>query len=72
MGNSERNMALELRLREQRNFEEWISQDTSLGWKSLDGIRNEQGLMIYDCTDIFNKWSGWLAARTGQHAWEKS
>lgn len=61
---------LKLRLIEQRNFERWISEDTSLGWKSLDGIRDENGTMLYDDVDIRNKWSGWLAARTGQHSWE--
>lgn len=62
--------ALKIRLREQQNFEQWISQDTSLGWRHLDGIRLENGLMDYDCVDVKNKWSGWLAARTGQHSWE--
>lgn len=61
---------LVIRIREQRNFEEWIANDTSLGWKSLDGIRDANGLMMYDDVDIRNKWSGWLAARTGQHSWE--
>lgn len=61
---------LKLRLIEQRNFERWISEDTSLGWKYLDGIRLENGVMDYDDIDVKNKWSGWLAARTGQHSWE--
>jgi hypothetical protein len=61
---------LSIRIREQRNFEEWIANDTALGWKSLDGIRDENGLMLYDDVDVRNKWSGWLAARTGQHSWE--
>jgi hypothetical protein len=61
---------LKIRLREQRNFEEWIINDTCLGHKALFGVRNEDGLMIYDDVDIRNKWSGWLAARTGQNSWE--
>lgn len=61
---------VKLRLREQQAFEKWITEDTCLGWKSLDGIRDEQGLMDYDDIDIKNKWSGWLAARTGQNSWE--
>jgi hypothetical protein len=39
---------LKIRLREQRNFEEWIINDTCLGHKALFGVRNEDGLMIYD------------------------
>lgn len=46
------NRSLEIRIREQRNFEEWITRDTCLGWKSLDGIRDENGLMNYDDIDI--------------------
>jgi hypothetical protein len=66
----EKQRALELRLREQRNFEEWITRDTSLGPKYLEGYRDEHGLMDYEDIDVKNKWSGWLAARTGQHSWE--
>lgn len=58
-----------LRLREQRNFEEWIEEDTCLG-KYLQGYRDERGLVEYEDIDIKNKWSGWLAARTGQRSWE--
>jgi len=62
--------ALILRIRAQREFEEWISQDTSLGQESLEGWRDKHGLALYEDVDIRNKWSGWLAARTGQHSWE--
>lgn len=64
------NHELAIRLREQRNFEEWVLQDTSLDAKFLSGYRDDNGLIVYEVVDCFNKWSGWLAARTGQKAWE--
>lgn len=71
MSEKPENYALTLRRREQKAFEEWLTQDTALDWKYLDGIRMEDGLMDYDCVDIKNKWSGWLAARTGQKSWDR-
>ena len=61
---------LERVLQEQRAFEKWITEETCLGYKFLEGWRDEHGVIDYNQVDAKNKWSGWLAARAGLKAWE--
>ena len=58
-------------VREQQAFEKWILENApSLGYRFLNGWRDEHGIVDYQDVDARNKWSGWLAARTGWKSWE--
>lgn len=57
---------------EQLKFEEWILKNTPFGHHGLRGWRDEFGLVEYEDIDVKNKWSGWLAAKTGFKSWERN
>lgn len=57
---------------EQVKFEEWMLKNTCLGHHALRGWRDEFGLVDYEDVDVKNKWSGWLAAKTGFKSWERN
>ena len=59
-------------VKEQSEFEEWILKNTALGYSALRGWRDEFGIVDYEDIDIRNKWSGWLAAKTGFKSWERN
>ena len=59
-------------VKEQSEFEEWILKNTALGYSALRGWRDEFGIVDYEDIDIKNKWSGWLAAKTGFKSCERN